>query len=52
MKGEDKSPIAKLSEEEISNLPNREFKNMIIKMLNELSNEMDEHSEKFNNEKI
>ena len=30
----------------ISNLPNKEFKVMIIKMLNELRRRMDEHSEK------
>ena len=34
---------------EISNLPNKEFKVMIINMLNELRR-MDEHSEKFNKE--
>ena len=33
---------------EISNLPNKEFKVKITKMLNQLSKRMDEHSEKFN----
>ena len=37
---------------EISNLPNKEFKVKITKMLNQLSKRMDEHSEKFNKEKI
>ena len=32
----------------ISNLPVREFKAMIIKMLNELGRRMDEHSDNFN----
>ena len=35
---------------EISNLYNKEFKVMIIKMLSELRRRMDEHSEKFNKE--
>ena len=33
---------------EISNLPDKEFKVIIIKMLNKLGRRMDEHSEKFN----
>ena len=37
MKGQDKSPIGKLSEEEISNLPNKEFKIMIISSVQLLS---------------
>ena len=40
----------KLSEAEISNLPDREFKEMIIKMLKELGGWLDKHSEKFNKE--
>ena len=35
---------------EISNLPDKEFKVMIIKMLNELGRRMDKHSENFNEE--
>ena len=35
---------------EKSNLPNKEFKVMIIRMLKKLSRRMDEHSEKFNKE--
>ena len=37
MKGQDKSPIGKLSEEEISNLPNKEFMIMIISSVQLLS---------------
>lgn len=33
---------------EIGNLPDKEFKEMIVKMLKELRKRMDEHSEKFN----
>ena len=33
-----------------NNLPDKEFKVMIIKMLNEFGRRMDEHSEKFNKE--
>ena len=36
---------------EISNLPNKEFRATIIKMLNELRRRMDEHNEKFNRKK-
>ena len=52
MKEQDKIPETELSEVEISNLPDKEFKAMIIKMLNKLGRRMDEHSEKFNEEKI
>ena len=38
----------KLNEVEISNLSNKEFKVMIIKILNELRKRMDEQSENFN----
>ena len=37
---------------EISNLPDKEFKVTITKMLNELRRRMDEHSEKFKKESI
>lgn len=46
-KEQDKTP-----EDEIRNLPNKEFKVMIIKILNEWRRRMDERSEKFNKEKI
>ena len=50
MKEQDKSPEEELSKVEISNLPDKEFKVMIIKMLNELGRRMNEHSDKFNKE--
>ena len=36
MKEEDKTPEEKLSEVEIGNLPKKEFKVMIVKMIKEL----------------
>ena len=50
MKEQDKTPEEDLSEEYLSNLPDKEFKLMFIKMLNELRRRVDEHSEKFNKE--
>ena len=50
MKEQDKTQEEKLSEMEVSNLPNNQFKVMITKMLNELRRRMDEQSEKFNKE--
>ena len=50
MKEQDKTPEDGFSEVEVNNLPDKEFKVMIIKMLNELRRRMDEHSEKFNKE--
>ena len=53
-KKQDKIPEEKLSEVEIGNLSNKEFKVMIVK-INELRRRMDEQSEKlevFNKEKI
>ena len=38
------------NEMEISNLPDKEFKVMVIKKLAELGRRMDEHSENFNKE--
>ena len=49
MKEQDKNP-GELSKMELSNLPNKEFKVMIIKMLSKLKIRMYEHSEKFNKE--
>ena len=54
-KEQDKTPKEELSEEEISNLPNRMFKVMIIVMLKELWRRLDEQSKKLkvlNKEKI
>ena len=45
MKEQDKTP-EELSEEEIGNLPNRELKVMIIKMIKELRRRLDEQIEK------
>ena len=45
-----KTPEEELSEVEISNLPEKEFKVVIIKILKELGSKRDEHSEKFNKE--
>ena len=43
---QDKTSEKELSKVEISDLPNKEFKVMIIKMLRELGRRMDEQSEK------
>ena len=37
---------------EISHLPDREFKVMVIKMLNKVGRRTDEHSESFNEELV
>ena len=46
MKEQDKISEGELSEMETSNLPSKEFKVMIIKMLKELGRRMDKQSEK------
>lgn len=43
MKEQDKTPEDGFSEVEVNNLPDKEFKVMIIKMLNEIRRRMDEH---------
>ena len=48
MKEQDKTSEKELNKIEISNLPNKEFKIMIIKMFTKLGRKMDEHSENFN----
>ena len=48
MKEQDKTSGKTLKETEISNLPDKEFKVMVIKMLTDLGRKMDEHSENFN----
>ena len=45
-----KTPENKLNEMEASNLPETEFKIMVIRMLNELRRRMDEHNENLNRE--
>lgn len=46
MKGKDKTP-EELSKMELSNLPDKEFKIKIVKMLNKLRRRLDEHRKKF-----
>ena len=46
MKEQDKTPDEELSEVEIGNLPEKEFRVMIIKMIKELRRRMDAQSEK------
>ena len=46
MKEEAKTPGGELSEVEMGNLPEKEFKVMMIKMIKELGRRMDEQSEK------
>lgn len=48
MKEQDKISEKELNTMEISNLPNIEFKVMVIRMLTELRRRMVEHSESFN----
>ena len=43
-------PVKELNETEINNLPNKEFKQKVIRMLTDLGRRMDELSEKFNKE--
>ena len=47
-KEQDKTSEKELNEVEINSPPNKEFKVMTIKMLNELGKRMDEPSEKLN----
>ena len=41
MKEQDKTPKEEISEVEISNIPNKDFKVKVIKMLKELNKRMD-----------
>ena len=56
MKEQDKTPEDQLSEVETGNLPNKEFRVMIVKMIQELRKRKDAQSEKlqehFSKEKI
>lgn len=45
---QEKTPENKLNEMEASNLPETEFKIMVVRMLNELRGRMDEHNENLN----
>ena len=49
-KKQDKAPGEELSKVEISNLPDKEIKVTITKMLKELGRRVGEHNEKFNRE--
>ena len=49
MKQQEKTPENKLNEMEASNLPETEFKIMVIRMLSELMGRMHEHNEDLNN---
>ena len=50
MKEKDKTPGKELNEREISNLPDTEFKTLVIRMLNELRGRIDELSKNLNKE--
>ena len=50
-KKQDKTSDEKPNEVEISNLPDKEFKAMIIKILIELERRVDEYHENFSKEK-
>ena len=50
IKEQDKSSEKELTETEITNLPDKEYKVMDIRMLTELKRRIDEHSENFNKE--
>ena len=50
MTKQDQTPEKNLNETEISNLPDKVFKVVVIKMLIELKRRMDAHSENFNKE--
>ena len=46
MKGQDKTPEKQLNEVEIGNLPEKEFRIMIVKMIPDLRKRMEAKSEK------
>ena len=47
---QNKTPEKELNKMKINNLLDKEFKEMVIKMLTELGRRMDDHSENFNKE--
>jgi len=51
MKKQDKTSEKDLSDTGISNLSDKEFKVMVIRILTELRRRVDEHSENFNKDK-
>ena len=46
MKGHNKTPEKQLNEMEIGNLPEKEFRIMIVKMIQDLENRMEAKTEK------
>ena len=50
MKEQGKTPQENSNETEISNLPNNEFTEMVIRMINKLENRIEEPREHFNKE--
>ena len=48
MKEQDKTPIKQLNEEEIGSLPEKEFRVMIVNMIQNLGNRMEKMQEMFN----
>ena len=48
MKGQGRNSQDQINEEEISNLPEREFRIMIVKMLQKLESRMEKKQEAFN----
>lgn len=50
MKEQNKTSEKNLNEPEISNLPGKEFKVLVIKMITKLRSRMNKHSEMFNKE--
>ena len=50
MKEQDKMPEKQLNEVEIGNLPEKEFRIMIVKMIQDLGKRMEKIQEMFNND--
>ena len=52
MKEQGKNPQEQTNEEEIGSLPEKEFRVMIVKMIQNLGNRMEKIQEKFNKDQI
>lgn len=50
MKEKEKKPYWNATETEINNIPNKEFKTIVIRILTELGERTEEHMENFNRE--
>ena len=48
MKEQNKNPLGQTNEEEIGSLPEKEFRVMIVKMIQDLGNRMEKIQETFN----